>query len=207
MLNVTRAWNAVTAVGLMRRCIALAGDYATRRQAFGMEIMMQPAHLMTLSRLEVEARGNMQLVFSLASLMGRSECNVSTVEEELVLRLMTPVAKLYTAKHAVWIASEAMEAIGGVAYCEDSGFPTLLRDAQVLPIWEGTTNVMSLDVLRAVTKSKGEALGAISSMIEKKVATVIEGKHVAALMTAVDSVRAAISRLIDFIKMGTQRPR
>jgi alkylation response protein AidB-like acyl-CoA dehydrogenase len=69
-----------------------------------------------------------------------------------MLRLLTPVAKLYTGKQAVRVASEALECFGGAGYVEDTGLPRLLRDAQVLSIWEGTTNVLSLDVLRAIEK-------------------------------------------------------
>jgi len=69
-----------------------------------------------------------------------------------VFRLGTSLAKLYTAKRAVAAASEAIEAFGGQGYMEDTGLPRLLRDAQVLPIWEGTTNVLSLDALRVLGK-------------------------------------------------------
>jgi hypothetical protein len=64
--------------------------------------------------------------------------------------LLTPIAKLSTGKQAVSIASETLEAFGGAGYVHDTGLPKLLMDAQVLPIWEGTTNVLSLDTLRAL---------------------------------------------------------
>ena len=60
---------------------------------------------------------------------------------------MTPIAKLLTAKQAVAVVSECIEAFGGAGYVEDTGLPALLRDTQVLPIWEGTTNVLALDAL------------------------------------------------------------
>jgi hypothetical protein len=62
------------------------------------------------------------------------------------------VAKLYTAKSATSGVLEAMEAIGGAAYIEDTGFPALVRDTLVLPVWEGTTNVLALDVQRAMER-------------------------------------------------------
>ncbi|BCA94569.1 hypothetical protein TUM19329_09300 [Legionella antarctica] len=69
------------------------------------------------------------------------------------------MAKLYTAKQAIAVVSEALEAFGGAGYVEDTGLPQLLRDAQVLSIWEGTTNILSLDVLRAIRKENaGEPL-------------------------------------------------
>ncbi|MFL6550166.1 MAG: acyl-CoA dehydrogenase family protein, partial [Povalibacter sp.] len=68
-------------------------------------------------------------------------------EGRALLRLLTPIAKLFTAKQAVAVVSECIEAFGGAGYVEDTGLPALLRDTQVLPIWEGTTNVLSLDAL------------------------------------------------------------
>ena len=72
--------------------------------------------------------------------------------------MITPLAKLTTGKQAVAVASEALEAFGGAGYVEDTGLPRLLRDAQVLPIWEGTTNVLALDVLRALSRGSLEPL-------------------------------------------------
>jgi hypothetical protein len=66
--------------------------------------------------------------------------------------MLLPIAKLVTGKQAVAAASEALEAFGGAGYIEDTHLPVLLRDAQVLPIWEGTTNVLSLDTLRALAR-------------------------------------------------------
>jgi hypothetical protein len=76
---------------------------------------------------------------------------------------VTPLAKLTTARQAVAVASESLEAFGGAGYVEDTGLPVLLRDGQVLSIWEGTTNVLSLDVLRAI--GKGEALRALGETV------------------------------------------
>ena len=80
------------------------------------------------------------------------EAGEASPRDRLCLRLLTPVAKLATARQAVAAASEALEGFGGAGYVEDTGLPVWLRDAQVLSIWEGTTNVLSLDVLRAVAR-------------------------------------------------------
>jgi putative acyl-CoA dehydrogenase len=152
MFNVTRVYNAVAAVTGMRRAIALARDYATRRIAFGKPLSAHPLHAETLAALEMEWRAGFFLAFHVAELLGRQECGTATPEDLARLRLLIPVAKLYTAKQAVAVASEALESFGGAGYIEDTGLPRLLRDAQVLSIWEGTTNVLSLDVLRAIEK-------------------------------------------------------
>ncbi len=71
------------------------------------------------------------------------------------MRLLIPLTKLTTGKQAVTVLSEALECFGGAGYVEDTGLPRLLRNAQVLPIWEGTTNVLSLDLLRAMLQIGG----------------------------------------------------
>jgi alkylation response protein AidB-like acyl-CoA dehydrogenase len=147
MLIVTRAWNSVTSVAFMRRALALARSYAGQRRAFGSMLNELPLHVDTLAGLEAETRGAFLLAFELVELMGRQEAGELSEEQRVLLRLLTPIAKLLTAKQAVAIVSECIEAFGGAGYVEDTGLPALLRDTQVLPIWEGTTNVLALDAL------------------------------------------------------------
>ncbi|HET9405564.1 MAG TPA: acyl-CoA dehydrogenase family protein [Burkholderiales bacterium] len=157
MLNVTRTWNSVSACAFARRGLALARDYASRRIAFGAPLSEKPLHLDTLAGLEAEFLGALHLTFFVAELMGREEAGKAGEGQEKLLRVLTPVAKLLTGKQAVQILSEVIEAFGGAGYVEDTGLPVLLRDAQVLPIWEGTTNVLSLETLRAL-----EAVGGLA---------------------------------------------
>jgi acyl-CoA dehydrogenase len=150
LLNITRLWNGISAVSLMRRSVALALDYAHKRTAFGALLSEKPLHMDTLAGLQAEMEAAFQLAFFVAELTGRAETNEIDEEQTLLLRLLTPLMKLTTGKQVVAVASEALEAFGGAGYIEDTGLPLLLRDAQVLPIWEGTTNVLSLDALRAL---------------------------------------------------------
>jgi alkylation response protein AidB-like acyl-CoA dehydrogenase len=150
MLNITRLWNAVCAAAGMRRAIALAGDYGRRRTAFGALLSEKPLHRDTLEGLEAERTGALLLALRAAEIQGRLEAGEATAAEKLAQRGVLLLAKLTTGKQAVAVASEALESIGGAAYVEDTGLPRLLRDAQVLPIWEGTTNVLSLELLRAL---------------------------------------------------------
>ena len=158
MLNVTRTWNAVCAVASMARAIALAHDYASRRRAFGRPLLVQPLHARTLADMHAEFAGAFALAFDVAHLLGRVEHGAVAAHEAALLRLLTPLAKLWTGKLAVKICSEALECFGGAGYIEDTGLPQLLRDAQVYPIWEGTTNVLALDSLRALSGGGLEAL-------------------------------------------------
>ena len=152
MLNITRFHNAVSSAASMRRGFMLARGYAARRRAFGKLLEQQPLHRQLLVELAVDAEACLVLTMRLAELLGRVEQKQATEQEANVFRLGTSLTKLYTAKRAVAAASEVIEAFGGQGYMEDTGLPRLLRDAQVLPIWEGTTNVLSLDVLRVLGK-------------------------------------------------------
>src|SRR5215216_673476 len=152
LLNITRLWNGISAVALMRRGLALAFDYANRRVAFGAPLSEKPLHLDTLAGLQAEFEGAFHFAFYVAELTGRSETREISDDDALLLRLLTPVMKLTTAKQAVAVTSEVLESFGGAGYVEDTGLPLLLRDSQVLPIWEGTTNVLALDTLRALNQ-------------------------------------------------------
>lgn len=152
VLNITRLYNACCAVAFMRRALALARDYASRRVTFGRSLSAHPLHVETLASLQVDFEGSFHLVFFAAQLLGKEEAGTATVPERKILRLVTPLAKLFTAKLAVASTSEALECFGGAGYVEDTGLPVLLRDSQVLPIWEGTTNVLSLDALRVLER-------------------------------------------------------
>lgn len=152
LVNVTRLYNAVSSVSLMRRGLALARDYARRRVAFGRALADKPLHAETLANIEVNFTGCFLLAFRGIELLGREECGVATPSDSAVLRLLTPIAKLFTAKHCVATSSEILESFGGAGYVENTGLPKLLRDGQVLSIWEGTTNILSLDCLRAIER-------------------------------------------------------
>ena len=193
LFNITRIYNACASVAGMRRAIALARDYAARRVAFGKPLSEHPLHVETLAEMQVEMEGVFHLVFRAVELLGRVECGDATEREAALLRLLTPVVKLYAAKQAIAVASEALEAFGGAGYIEDTGLPRLLRDAQVLSIWEGTTNVLSLDVLRAM--DGGGAIEALCGDIEARLASV---SH-ATLVAAVEQVRAAAGELARWV--------
>ena len=158
VLNVTRTWNTICALATMRRCLALATDYARRRIVFSRPLIEQPLHAATLAALHADFAGAFELGFFVAGLLGRTERGIANDGERALLRLLTPLAKLWTGKLAVRIASETCEAFGGAGYIENTGIPQMLRDAQVYPIWEGTTNVLALDVLRAMVKTGIEPL-------------------------------------------------
>ena len=150
MLNITRTWNAVGAAYGMRRPVALAIDYARSRKVFGQLLNEMPLHVETLADMIAETEGAFLLAFRVVELLGRVESGEAAPSEERGLRLLTSIAKLTTGKQVVSVSSEALECFGGAGYVNDTGLPKLLADAQVLPIWEGTTNVLSLDALKVL---------------------------------------------------------
>lgn len=192
MLTITRIHNSLSAAGAMRRVVQLARDYATRRRAFGKLLKDHPLHMQTLARMEVETRAAFLLVMDVCRLLGWEETGIATELDTHLLRLLTPVVKLYTGKQAVAVVSEGLESFGGQGYIEDTGLPGLLRDAQVLSIWEGTTNVLSLDVLRCVARSSGMVFHAYFSHTKSLLASASE---VSTLSPAVEAVQGALSKL------------
>jgi alkylation response protein AidB-like acyl-CoA dehydrogenase len=184
MLTITRTWNAVCATGGMRAGLSLAKDYARRRVAFGAPIADKPLHVDTLAGLEAEYQGAFLLTFRAVELLGKDEAGELGEQDAALLRLLTPIVKLLTAKQAVGVASEVLEAFGGAGYIEDTGLPRILRDAQVLPIWEGTTNVLSLDLLRALAKT-----GTLEP-IAREVTTSVAGADTSLKAAAETAVRA-----------------
>ena len=184
MLSITRTWNAIGAISGMRHGLALAKDYAKRRVAFGAPLDQKPLHVDTLASLEAEFEGAFLLTFRAVELLGKDEAGELNDHEAALLRLLTPIVKLTTAKQAVMIASEVLESFGGAGYIEDTGLPRLLRDSQVLPIWEGTTNVLSLDLLRALAK-----LGTLEP-IAREVHASVEGADPSLKGAAEAAVRA-----------------
>jgi hypothetical protein len=142
----------------MRRGLALATDYAGKRRAFGKLLREHPLHAETLADLQAELDGAFVLVFHVIGLLGKEEVGEATPPESALLRILTPVVKLFTAKQAIKVSSEVLECFGGAGYIEDTGLPRLLRDVQVLSIWEGTTNVLSLDLLRALKEHSANPL-------------------------------------------------
>jgi alkylation response protein AidB-like acyl-CoA dehydrogenase len=200
MLNVTRTWNAMGAAWGMRRALALARDYARRRVQFGAPLSEKPLHVDTLAGLEAEFHGGFLLAFRAVELLGKLEARTATEEELLLQRLVTPLAKLTTGRQVVHVTSETVEGFGGAGYVEDTGLPRLLADAQVLSIWEGTTNVLSLDTLRAM--AKGGALEALYADAERRLGAAKD----AGLRACVEAAHEALEKARAWVMKAMENP-
>ncbi|CAM6278306.1 isovaleryl-CoA dehydrogenase [Citrobacter sedlakii] len=151
MGGMTRFDCALGSHGLMRRAFSVAIYHAHQRQVFGKPLIEQPMMRQVLSQMALQLEGQTALLFRLARAWERR----SEAKEQLLARLFTPAAKFAVCKSGIPFVAEAMEVLGGVGYCEDSELPRLYREMPVNSIWEGSGNVMCLDVLRVISKQTG----------------------------------------------------
>jgi putative acyl-CoA dehydrogenase len=170
MLNITRLYNSVCSIGQSTRALESLRDYSSKRIAFGQSLSDHVLHYSTFAEEELKNLAGFLLTFELVHFLGKEENKTATANESELLRLLTPVCKLFTAKAAIQTASEVIEGFGGAGYCEDTGVPVHLRDAQVFPIWEGATNVLSLDLIRVIQKT--QALQAFKEDVTRRLAAV-----------------------------------
>ena len=145
MANYTRLDCCIGSSALMRQAVAQAVHHARHRTAFQKRLIDQPLMSNVLADLALECEAATVLTLRLARAYDESD-ETSTVFR----RVVTPAAKFWICKRAPFVAFEAMEVLGGSGYIEESIMPRLYREAPVNSIWEGSGNVMCLDVLRAI---------------------------------------------------------
>jgi len=153
-LNLSRICNAVASIGIMRRAYREARAYALRRTAFGSRLADYPMVKETLVKMAAKQEVETSAVFRLATLFDRTASGKADEKENIMARLLIAILKMETAEQAIHFAHEAIEMHGGNGYIEDFVTPRLLRDAQVLTVWEGTANILGLEVLRLMRKFK-----------------------------------------------------
>jgi putative acyl-CoA dehydrogenase len=149
MANYTRLDCALGSSGLMRQAVAQAAHHAAHRTAFQRKLIDQPLMQNVIADIVIEAEAAMRLSLRLARAYDRPDDPV----EAGFARLVTPAAKYWICKRGPMLAAEAMEVLGGNGYVEEGPMPRLYREMPVNSIWEGSGNVMCLDVLRAAGRS------------------------------------------------------
>jgi len=160
MLNLERLSNAAAACGIVGRCLLESKIHTANREAFGQPIADFPLMQADLVDMAVDYEAATAFTFDAGRLLSERQAAIrngdgdseSTSRAYRLMRLLTPIAKLRTARMAIDTASYAMEVQGGNGYVNDFVTNRMLRDAQVLPIWEGTENILALDVLRALDR-------------------------------------------------------
>ncbi len=148
MASYTRLDCALGSAGLVRQALVQALHHAAHRAAFGRRLVEQPLMRQVLVDLAVESEAATALALRLAGAWDRA----AEGGEAAFRRIATPAAKYWLGKRAPAAVAEALEALGGNGYVEESVLPRLYREAPLNSIWEGSGNVMCLDVLRAVAR-------------------------------------------------------
>ncbi|MCW9706702.1 acyl-CoA dehydrogenase family protein [Fodinibius salsisoli] len=153
MINISRTYNAIAAIGGTRRAIVEAYQYLNHRLTFGKRAIEHALIRQKFQELGALYVGDFLLAWRAIRAMDAAEEGAQ--DEQQLMRLLVPMAKWRTAEQSVYIVRECMELMGGNGYIEDFVMPKLLRDVNVLPIWEGSGNIIVLDILRASQKSEG----------------------------------------------------
>ncbi|SMO45876.1 acyl-CoA dehydrogenase family protein [Melghirimyces algeriensis] len=159
-LNLSRVCNAIASLGIMKRALKESYEYADWREAFGQKIINYPMVQCTLTNLQARYEIELSALYELIELFDRvMNHRDQASEEEIALnRLLIALLKARTAGEAIDFSHEAIEVHGGNGYIEDFVTPRLLRDAQVLTVWEGTANILGLEVLRLIKKYQAHQL-------------------------------------------------
>jgi putative acyl-CoA dehydrogenase len=155
MVTATRLDCVIGSAAGMRAGTVTAVHHATHRQAFGKDLIAQPLMAGVLADLALESQAATTLAMRLAGAADRAARGDQA--ESALLRLALPAAKYWVCKRSPAHAAEALECLGGNGYVEESGMPRLYRESPLNSIWEGSGNVTSLDVLRALAKSPASA--------------------------------------------------
>ncbi len=152
MVNNSRLSNGVRAAGLMRRAVAEALYIAQHRQAFGQRLIDMPLMRRQLAKLIQYAEQARTMVFQTAEALRRSDAGEEGAYS--LLRILTPLIKFRACRDARKVTGDAMEVRGGCGYIEEWSDPRLVRDAHLGSIWEGTSNIVALDVIRAIRREQ-----------------------------------------------------
>ena len=150
MVNNSRLSNGVRAAGMMRKAVTEALYIAHRRIAFGTPIVALPLMRRQLAKMLVRAEQARSMVFQTAEALRRSDAGEAAAYP--LLRILTPLIKFRACRDARVVTGDAMEVRGGCGYIEDFPDARLVRDAHLGSIWEGTSNIVALDVLRAAAR-------------------------------------------------------
>lgn len=153
MINLSRLYNSIAALSAGRRGLGEAYQFLLFRESFGKFAIEHPLVREKLFELGSLNVANFYLTWRAIEALDKSD--TGDLNEKNLIRILTPMVKKWSAEKSVYIVRESMELMGGIGYIEDGVMPKIMRDAMVLPIWEGSGNIMILDMLRASFKSEG----------------------------------------------------
>ena len=185
MANYTRLTCSVGSSAMLRQALVQCIAYTRQRKAFGKHLAEQPLMQAVLTDLALETEAAMQLSFHLA------HCYENDDELSLAWkRIMTPAAKFWVCKRAVELTGEMMEVFGGNGYVDTGIMARIFKEAPVNTIWEGSGNVMCLDVLRAIQRDRESIEILFKSFAEVASQDVILQNELQALFKLLSSLEA-----------------
>ena len=170
MVNGSRLSNAMRAAGLMRRALLESLVHARQRVAFGRPLIELPLLRGNLLGMLLDAEAAASVILNGAALLDRRDAGAA--DARALARVWTPLAKYWITLRARDVTAEAMNVRGGNGYVEEWVNPRLLRDAYLGAIWEGSANVVALDVQRAIQKDRG--LEALAGFMAERLGRVSE---------------------------------
>jgi acyl-CoA dehydrogenase len=165
MINLTRVWAAIGSLAAMRRSYLEALVHTRGRVVFGRTLAEHPLMRRQLVDLLIEVEGCAALAFETAAVLERVDSH-GAEEDQRLLRILTPLGKYYIPKRGEYVTLEALEMRGGNGYVEDWVNARMLRDSIVNVVWEGSSNVIVLDVARAMAREG--AAEALFSMLHQR---------------------------------------
>ena len=166
MATFTRLNCVVGSAGMVRQALVQAIAYTRQRKAFGRKLAEQPLMRAVLADVALENEGNVALMMRLAQAYENNLGGQASAAERAWMRVMTPAAKFWVCKRAVEIGGEMMEVFGGNGYVDNGIMARLYREMPVNSIWEGSGNVMCLDVMRAIGREPDALFALIDGLAE-----------------------------------------
>jgi len=210
MVNNTRLDCATASAGLMRQALAQAVHYCRHRQAFGKRLVEQPLMQNVLADLTVESEAATLLVMRLAASFDARQADE---RNRAFSRIATAICKFWLCKRSPVHVGEALECLGGNGYVEESAMPRLYREAPLYGIWEGSGNVICLDILRALSKDPATAEALLEELktvsgadlrLDRLVASLETDMHSAVRKTVDHSHQAGARRLAERLAIALQ---
>jgi acyl-CoA dehydrogenase len=192
MINNSRLSNGVRAAGLMRRALTEANFVAQHRSAFGKRLIELPLMQRQLLKMLVWTEQARTMVFQTAKVLAAAD--IGNTDAKKLARIMTPLLKFRACRDARKVTGDAMEVRGGCGYIEEWPDAKLLRDSHLGSIWEGTSNIVALDVQRAITREN--CLPALQSHVENLLSGV----------SGTAKLLPLIQRAFDFARHTAEQP-
>jgi alkylation response protein AidB-like acyl-CoA dehydrogenase len=194
MVNMSRLSNGVRSAGLMRRAFREALFIADKRMAFNKKLIDMPLMQRQLLKMLLPAEAARSMFMHTAACLERADAG--DVDAAKRLRILTPLLKFRACRDARKVTGDAMEVRGGCGYIEEWSDARLLRDAHLGSIWEGTSNIVALDVLRAVRREN------VLAPLHRHLSSLLDDQRIPA--TSSDRLRGLLGKAVAAVSRAVE---